>query len=57
MIHMRSGPLVATFGTLFDHITPDRWLWPHGVSGQADSLGMHAWRPKICSHEQPPAHF
>lgn len=31
IIHKRAGPLVSKFRSIFDHITPDRWLWPNGV--------------------------
>ena len=35
IIHKRPGSLVSKFRTIFDHVTPDRWLWPNGVRAQA----------------------
>ena len=31
IIHKRPGSMVSKFRNMFDHITPDRWMYPNGV--------------------------
>ena len=52
IIHKRPGSLVSKFRTIFDHVTPDRWLWPNGVRAAAAAcqLKEHSARDHWVGH-------
>ena len=45
LLQLRPHGWTSKFHYLFDHLTPDQWLWPRGVSHLNQS--MHACRHVI----------